>query len=317
MRVAVLMGGPSSEHEVSLKSGNAVLANLDPLRYEGFPVVVSKTGEWDTEISEVKKRADIAFIAMHGTYGEDGTVQSILDAEKIPYTGSSAAVSALAMNKYLSGRLFRHSGYAIPLMFLIHKREWKEKRRQTLSTALRYAHVPAVVKPNNQGSSVGVAIVNDSAELEAALDDVFSITNEALIQHYVAGTEVTCGVLDHGWGESAYPLVPTEIVPSVRFFNYHSKYTSGAAREITPARLPEPTLKAIQRTAVGVHRAVGARGFSRTDMIVDREGQIFVLEINTIPGLTDTSLIPQGAAAAGMGFPELLHTVIQATLRRV
>lgn len=315
IRVAVLMGGPSAEHEVSLASGNAVLANLDPVRYEGFPVVISKAGEWGVPISEVKQKADVAFIALHGTYGEDGTVQAILDSEGIAYTGSSAPVSALAMNKYLSTRIFRHQGYVVPLTFLMHKREWVEKKTRTLGTALKYAHVPAVVKPNSQGSSVGVALVHDARELEAALDDIFTLTNEALIQQYVSGVEVTCGVLDHGWEDTAFPLVPTEIVPSAHFFDYKSKYESGALRRFTPARLPEPTIKAIQRTAVAAHRAISARGFSRTDMIVDPKGEIFILEINTIPGLSDESLLPEGAAAAGMNFPELINTVIQAALR--
>jgi len=319
IRVAVLMGGPSAEHEVSLVSGNAVLANLDPVKYEGFPVFISKMGEWDIPISEIKKKADIAFIALHGTYGEDGTVQTLLDDAGIIYTGSSAAVSALAMNKYLSTRLFRHKGYLVPLTFLISKREWKEKKIRTLGTALKYAHVPAVIKPNSQGSSVGVALVHDARELEAALDDIFTLTNEALIQQYISGVEVTCGVLDHGWDDTAFPLVPTEIVPSAGFFDYQSKYESGGSHRFTPARLPEPTIKAIQRTAVAAHRALGARGLSRTDMIVTHspagEGDIFILEINTIPGLTAESLFPQGAAAAGMDFPELLHTVIQAALR--
>lgn len=316
LKVAVLMGGPSSEHEVSLRSGDKVFNGLNSELYEPFLLAISKTGEWGLSHSELKDRSDIAFIAMHGAYGEDGTVQSILEDRKIPYTGSSAAVSALAMNKFLSGKLFKRVGFSVPQTFLVPKLTWESgDKLKILKTAFSYISSPCVVKPNNQGSSVGVRIVRNADELKDALDHAFTFSREALIQQFISGREVTCGVLDHGWPRSAFPLPPTEIVPKAsHFFDYKSKYETGASDEITPAKLPASLARAVQDLAVGAHRAMNAKGFSRTDMIIDPRGVVYVLEINTIPGLTGESLLPKAALAAGIVFPKLLDTIISSAL---
>ncbi|MDO8556878.1 MAG: D-alanine--D-alanine ligase [Candidatus Jorgensenbacteria bacterium] len=317
LKVAVLMGGPSSEHEVSLKSGGKVLSGLDAARYEPFSVTISKTGEWVLPCAELKNKSDVAFVAMHGTYGEDGTVQSMLDDHKIPYTGSGAAVSALAMNKFLSGQLFRRAGFSVPHTFLIPKLTWEgDEKLKILRAAFNYISSPCVVKPNNQGSSLGVRIVKTADELKDALDHAFTFTREALVQRFIPGREFTCGVLDHGWTESAFPLLPTEIIPiASHFFDYNSKYEPGAAEEITPARLPQHLTRAVQQAALGAHRFIGARGFSRTDMIIDKHGEVYVLEINTIPGLTEESLLPKAALASGIQFPKLLAILVSSALR--
>ncbi|MDP3974726.1 MAG: D-alanine--D-alanine ligase [Candidatus Jorgensenbacteria bacterium] len=326
--VAVLMGGPSHEHEVSIKSGKNVVSGLDRAKYDVKQIYISKKGEWDTDIKDVSKMADVAFIAMHGTYGEDGTVQALLEAEKIPYTGSNAATSALAMNKYLSLRTFQDHGFIVPHSFLVSHGEWlnppsadrpaAERLREVNSIfdrARHYAGYPFVVKPNASGSSVAVTIVKAPEEFEQAMEAAFAHSRHVLIQSYVRGREVTCGVLDHGFPASAFALLPTEIIPrQSHFFDYEEKYRADGAYEITPARFPAPILQHIQRAAVGLHKALNCRGFSRSDFIVDELGAVVVLEINTIPGLTEQSLLPKAALAHGISFPSLLELLIEGAL---
>lgn len=314
-RVSVLMGGPSHEHEVSLRSGKKVAKHLHKEKYDVRPILISKEGHWEYEPHILANDTDVAFIALHGAYGEDGTVQLMLDAAGIPYTGSSAPVSALAMNKFLSGELFRRRGLAIPLSFLVGKKEWKSERDLVFARMKHYLSFPFVVKPNNSGSSIGVHIVRNWDEFMAAMYDVFSISDNAVVQTYIQGTEVTCGVLDYGWPGSEYALMPTEILPaSSDFFDYGAKYDAEGSKEITPARFQDHVLRAIQRVALEAHRAIGASGFSRTDMIVDSRGTIFVLEINTIPGLTEESLLPKAAEVSGISYQELLDRIITAAL---
>ena len=315
-KVKVLMGGPSSEHEVSLKSGKKVIEHLNPEWYEVQPIIISKEGVWEIPIEVVVQESDVIFIAMHGKYGEDGTVQSLLDEKRIPYTGSNTLSSALAMNKFLAGEMFRRNGLAVPLTFLVGKEEWNNERDEVVSRVKHYLSFPIVVKPNNQGSSVGVHIVRSWDEWLHAMRDAFKISREVLVQAFIKGKEVTCGVLDHGWSEGAYPLLPTEIVPrKSHFFDYNAKYDIEGSEEITPARISDHQLHEVQRVAVTAHKSVGATGFSRTDMIIDEHGTIYVLEINTIPGLTEESLLPKAAMASGIPFSELLDRVIRAALK--
>ncbi|MDI6734412.1 MAG: D-alanine--D-alanine ligase [Patescibacteria group bacterium] len=315
-KVAVLMGGPSTEHEASLKSGKNVLRAINKEKYEPIEIFINREGKWPIEPHEIAKSHDVAFIALHGTYGEDGTVQMLLDELRIPYTGSGAAASALGMNKFLSARLFRTGGLITPLSFLVAKKDFEKTPIKFFELVRHYLGFPVVVKPNNNGSSVGVSIVRSQDELLAAIEEVFKISREALLQNFIKGREITCGVLDHGFSESAYPFLPTEIIPQVsHFFDYRAKYDPAGSLEITPARLPEPILKEIQKVAVRVHKLVNARGFSRTDMILGEDGEIYVLEINTIPGLTENSLVPKAAEASGIGFCELIDRIIEAALR--
>lgn len=316
-RVAVLMGGPSREHSVSLRSGNKVIEHLHKEKYEVVPVLISANGHWEREPENLADIADVAFIAMHGKYGEDGTVQSVLDAVGIPYTGSNAPASALAMNKFVSGELFRRNGLAVPLSFYVTLQEWKFEREAMFSKLKHYLSFPFVVKANDQGSSVGVHIVRNWDEFMTAMYDAFTLSRAVIIQTFIRGREVSCGVLDFGWEGSEYALLPTEIIPRAsHFFNFDSKYAEGGSEEITPARVPDYLLREIQHTAIVAHRAVGASGFSRTDMIIDERGIIFVLEINTIPGLTEQSLLPKAAAESGIVFEDLLDRIILAALEK-
>ncbi len=316
IKVAVLMGGPSSEYEVSLKSGENVLKCLDREKYHPEAILIDKNGQWPIEIEELKN-FDLAFIAMHGPYGEDGTIQSLLESLKIPYNGSSSLTSALAMNKYLTSKVLKAHDLIVPPSFLVTKMEWEKIPSFIAYQIKHYFGYPVVIKPNNQGSSIGVSLVENEFGLTGAFNEIFSLTREAIIQPYIKGREVTCGVLDYGWPDSAYPLVPTEIIPKKsKIFDYQAKYEPGASKEITPAPLPSSLNKEIQKVALAVHKILGCSGVSRTDMILGEDKKIYVLETNTIPGMTETSLIPQQAAALGISFSQLLDRIISAALNK-
>ena len=309
LTVAVLMGGPSAEHEVSLASGEVVTKSLDSEKYDTFPVIITRGGEWTIPIEEVRDKADIAFIALHGEYGEDGTVQELLHEAEVPYTGSDMFSSALAMNKIISARLLSSHGIKVPRFVSVHKHE-------KVVDPFDHFGYPIVVKPANRGSSVGMTIVRNLEELYPALRKAFGFSRDVIIQEYVPGHEVTCPVIDDGLGD-VVPLPVVEIVPrSGGSFDYHAKYTPGATDEITPARLSEEGTEIVQRTAVAAHRAVGASGLSRTDMIIGDDGDLYVLEVNTIPGMTSNSLLPKSAQAYGLTLAELFDRIIESGMRR-
>lgn len=312
LRVAVLMGGPSREHEMSIRSGRNVMRALKD-KYEVQGVLVSKSGEWPFSPEDLKQNADVAFIAMHGTYGEDGTVQYFLDEIGMPYTGSGALQSALAMNKLLSLRALQDHGFRVSPSFLINQGCWRRNPFTILNNINHYLHYPLVVKPNALGSSVGVEIVEAPVELDRTIERGFESARDLVAQSYIPGREFTCAVLDHGTKGTAYPLLPTEIIPrSGRFFDYKEKYSESGAIEVTPANINEIWTREIRRAALRAHEALGCRGMSRTDMILGRDGVLYILETNTIPGFASRSLLPQGAAAMGISFPGLLDRVIQA-----
>lgn len=288
------MGGPSAEHEISLRTGRMVLEHLDKNKYQARGIVISESGHWPTSIASIKRSFDLAFIAMHGEYGEDGQVQELLERAGIKFTGSGAAASRLGMDKAASGALFQNAGLKIPP---------------------RADKVPLVIKPSDRGSSVGVSIVKKNYEIAPAVLLAAKYSANIICQKYIQGREFTCGILETNSKAKALP--PTEIIPKTNFFDYKAKYTSGASREITPPELSVSKIKEIQRTALAAHRAIGARGLSRTDVIMDKKGVFYVLEINTLPGLTKTSLLPQEAAALGIEFPRLLEIIIENALRRV
>jgi len=312
IHIAVIMGGPSSEHEVSLKSGENILRALDKDAYEPTRVHITKKGVWSIDPKDLKHFIDCAFIALHGSYGEDGTVQGILSDYGIPFTGSGALPSALGMNKFLSLQTFGGAGLNIPETILIHKNEWRYNSEGVEKNIFYRMSLPFVVKPNREGSSVGVFIIRKKKDLEFALGNIFLFSKECLAQEFIEGREMTCGVLDYGWKESAFPLLPTEIIPREEaFFNYEAKYSPGASFEITPPQgLTSQKLKEIRNTALNAHLAIGASGMSRTDMILDSKGDIVVLEINTIPGLTEESLLPKAALISGIQFSKLLDIMI-------
>lgn len=340
LNLVVLMGGPSSEHEISLKTGKTIIRNLNPEKYNLKPVTVTKEGTWllpkefsylvptskigspergspvalpeKTALSCISEdeKTDMVFIAMHGEYGEDGKIQGLLEVLGIPYTGSGVLASSLGMNKPASLRIFRDRGLAVPDFLTLKNGE------RIAPEAIDGFGLPLVVKPADRGSSVGISIIDNTYKLGGAIDEAFRFSNEILVQRYIQGREITCGVIDNGL-EAAIPLQPTEIIPKEKsFFDYYSKYTPHATEEITPPRLPKLVIEDIQHTALITHSAIGCSGMSRTDMILDENFKLWVLEINTIPGLTETSLLPQAARAVGIDFPELLDRIIEAALNR-
>lgn len=298
------MGGPSSEHDVSLKTAEMIIKHLDKEKFSHIPVKIGRDGSWPITIEELRERADIAFVAMHGVYGEDGQIQATLATHQIRYTGSNPIASAIAMDKEKSMKILKNHKIKVPDYYIVNKKDSIIKFKNTKKMRL-----PVIVKPTNGGSSIGVSIIRDWKELGSALNEAFKFSDSAIIQKYIIGKEVTCGVL-HING-TAIPLMPTEILPAKeQFFGYDSKYSSGGSHEITPPNLPSDVIKKIQLTALDTHRALGCSGMSRTDMIIDKEGVINVLELNSIPGLTETSLLPQGAKALGIHFPQLLEHII-------
>lgn len=303
-KIAILVGGPSAEHDISLRTGRMILKNLDRQKYAAKIIKISKNGQWPISPIKLKNNFDIAFIAMHGEYGEDGTVQRILKRCRIPFTGSGIRASQLGMDKMKSLTLFKKAGLNIP-------------NSEILRLGARYnpRHYPIVIKPNDRGSSVGISIIEKFQDLPAAIDLALKYSPQVMMQEYIKGREFTCGVIETDG--QLNPFLPTEIVPlHGRFFDYEAKYTSGATQELTPPRLSSSEIKTLQNIALKTHLAIGARGFSRTDMILGPNNQFYVLEINTIPGMTETSLLPQAARAEGIGFPKLLDLIIKTALRK-
>jgi D-alanine-D-alanine ligase len=297
------MGGKTPEHEVSISSGKKVVESLDPEKFEAISLVISKDGKGFEKIFEIKP--EVVFIAMHGPFGEDGTVQEMLETIGIPYTGAGVLASAIGMDKPVFRKIMQAEGIAIP-KFLVLTRE------SDVSEIKEKFQFPVVVKPSSQGSSVGVSIVHKEKELKEALEKAFQYGPRVLVEEYLSGTEVSCGVLGNR-DPIALPVV--EIVPKNEFFDYEAKYCDGMCDEIVPARIDPKLAKEIQDTVIKVYKAIGCQGFGRVDMIISN-GKPYVLEINTIPGLTPASLFPKEAAAAGITYPELIEKLINFALEK-
>jgi len=290
-----------------------LLDGMDLTLTEEESLVPVETGRALDQLKS-ERSAEVVFIAIHGRYGEDGIVQGFLELAGVPYTGSDVLASALAMDKLKSYELFGFHGLKVPRYIHFSHTQWKkEKIANKIKEQLEF---PCVVKPSNCGSSVGITIVREIEDLEKAIGLASSYSANILAQEYIFGSEVTCAVLDEGGDKEPIALPPTQIIPQEsEFFDYHAKYTAGATEEITPPRLPAEIIQNIQAIALKAHRIIGCSGMSRTDMIVG-DDDIYVLETNTIPGMTETSLYPQAAAAVGISFPELLDKIIQAALNR-
>ena len=250
---------------------------------------------------------DVAFILLHGPFGEDGTVQGFLDLLSIPYQGSGVLGSALAMDKNLAKILYRNNGLKVPDWYMAEKEDINNP-----SKVLSQLGLPLVIKPACQGSSLGMTIARSEDEISEGLMKAFAIDNQVMVEEFIEGREITGGVLGNN-ELTALPLV--EIIPGdqYEFFDYEAKYQPGASKEICPAVLDDPLTIRAQQHALTAHRALQLRGYSRTDMIVSGD-YIYVLETNTIPGMTPTSLLPQGAAAAGLDFAALLDRLIELAL---
>lgn len=297
-RIGVLMGGPSTERDVSLKSGKAV---IEALKQRGIDVVGIDitTGDINENINLLKSyKMNCAFIALHGHFGEDGQVQAILESLNIPYTGSGSLASKLAMDKVISRKILQIYGLHTPRYTVINK----------TAPALPYSidgfGFPLVVKPAGHGSSIGLSIIDKREDLGNALGEAFKYDDTVIIEQYIQGRELTVGILD----DKALPVI--EIVPKKRFFDYEAKYQQGMTDYLVPADLDGITAKKVQELACKVHRALGCFGCSRVDIILSNANVAFVLELNSIPGLTPTSLLPKAAGFAGIDFGSLCLKLI-------
>lgn len=290
-RVAVLMGGLSAEREISLKTGRAIAESLRRSNRDVIEIDVDR----NLPGKLIEAGPESAFVALHGRWGEDGTVQGLLETMGIPYTGSGVTASALAMNKRIAKIIFRASGVLTP--------DFQTIKPEDGLAALEIAP-PFVAKPVSEGSTIGVGVAKTMEQAEAAIAEARAAGGEILIENFVEGREVTLGVV----GGEIFPLV--EVIPESGFYDFEAKYTPGRTKYACPAELPEKTAKAAERAGLKAYCALGCEGAARVDLIIDPSGKAWVLEVNTIPGMTPTSLLPKAAAAVGIGFDELVLRII-------
>ncbi len=293
-RIGVLMGGLSAEREVSLKSGAAVHSALLSLGYDAVAIDVGR----DLARVLTSEGVQTAFIALHGRYGEDGCVQGLLELMGIPYTGSGVLASALAMNKLYAKQTFAAAGLlTTPFVAL--------QLGDSIMPGDLPFKLPVVVKPVQEGSSVGVSIVKNEASFAKALDDAFRYDRVVLVEQYVKGQEVQVGILNNR------PLGAIEIVPKNEFYDFEAKYTDGMAEHLFPARLSPEVYAAVQECGLAAHRALGCDGYSRVDFLVTSNNDFYLLEVNTLPGMTALSLLPEIARkGAGLSFEELVEEIV-------
>ncbi len=299
--IALLSGGISSEREVSLNSGRQVFEALNKEKYN----IIRYDPKTDlNRLTSDAPQIDAALIILHGPYGEDGTVQALLDLLNIPYQGSGVLGSAIAMNKLVSKQLYEKAGIPVPPYISVQRGDVPDTRAY-----VEHLGLPLVVKPVQGGSSIGMSIVKTEDSLKIALDKAFSYDDTVLIEAYLKGIEITGGIIGNENLE-ALPLI--EIIPDENhdFFDYEAKYVAGLTQEICPARIDDALTEKAKTYVKMAHHALCCKGYSRTDMIL-KDQDIYVLETNTIPGMTRTSLFPQAAQAAGLSFSQLLDRLIE------
>lgn len=305
IQLALLCGGRSAERDVSLAGAKEVKKALDTSRYDIRCYDPAK------DLARLVKDApslDVAFILLHGRYGEDGTIQGLLDLIGLPYQGSGVLGSALAMDKQLTKIIYQEAGIPTPPWINLLQSD-----KVYIKKIVNHLGIPLIVKPCSQGSSVGIRKVLDENELYPAIKEAFQWDNRVLVESFIEGKDITVGILGL---EKLLPLPAVEIIPgsSYSFFDYNAKYLPGATKEICPANIPKEASETAKAMAVAAHKALQLRAYSRTDMILSNTGTIFALETNTIPGMTSTSLFPQAAEAAGFSFSKLIDKLIDMAL---
>lgn len=301
-KIVVVMGGPSTEAEISRQTGTAILKALQSKGYhaEGLELDPPNFAE------QIKKsECAIVFNALHGKYGEDGVLQGTLDMLGIPYTGSGVLAAAVTMDKAASKRVFLGAGISTPRS---HTYCSYEMKRDLAAEITKEFSIPVVVKAASQGSSIGVVIVEKREDLQAALKEAFKYNDEVLVEEFIQGKELTVAV----WGDEekaeAFPVI--EITTTSGRYDYESKYTKGASTHIIPARVPEALTEKIKALAVDTFRACGCRGVARVDMMLSEAGVPYVIEVNSVPGMTELSLVPDAGRAMGIAFPELCARIL-------
>lgn len=307
IKLALIAGGRSGERDVSLKGAEGVLAALNPDRYQ--------INQYDPATDLVRLASDaqdldVAFILLHGPLGEDGTMQGFLDLLDLPYQGSGVLGSALAMDKHLAKTIYRSAGLPVANWLTL-----KSPDEKPAAEIIEQLGLPLVIKPVSQGSSLGMTIARSAEEVNKGLVKAFAVDEQVMVEEFIAGREITAGVLGNDT-LTALPLV--EIIPDEKydFFDYDAKYKEGGATEICPAPMEKKTETIARRYGIMAHQALQLRGYSRTDMIIDRQDQLYLIETNTIPGMTPTSLLPQAAKAHGLSFSALLDHLIELALEK-
>jgi len=289
------MGGTSAEREVSLRTGAAILNALKNLGYNALGI------DADRDIAEKlkKEKIELAFIALHGGTGEDGSIQGLLEVLGIPFTGSGVLASALSMDKEASKKMFVCRGVPVPEFAIAAKGK---------KTEIGFP-LPWAVKPATEGSSVGVTMVNQESQFGPALEQALRYSKKAIIERRIFGKEIQVGIL----GDRI--LGSVEVRPSTDFYSYEAKYTAGKTEYILPPEVDKGLLNMVEENGLKAHRALGCKGATRVDLILDKDGRSYVLEVNTIPGMTETSLLPKIAALAGLGFPALVEEILREALK--
>lgn len=299
-RVALIAGGKSGEREISLASGAGA---KDALEEAGFPVTVIDPAESEDLKKLIDGEFDVAFICLHGKYGEDGTMQGMLEIIGIPYIGSDVWSSALAIDKVKAKVFYEQEGIRTPGSVTL-----QSANQMTVDEIIGAVGRHCVVKPATEGSALGVFIVSNEEELQQAIEKAFAIDKEVLVETYIEGDEYTVAVLGNQEPE-ALPVI--QIVPANEFYDFESKYSEGGSQHLCPAPLSDEAAEEVKRMAVDAHRALGCRGVSRSDFILDSDRRFWILETNTIPGMTKTSLLPDAARAAGMSFSQLCTRLVE------
>ena len=316
-RIGVLMGGLSAERDISMRSGLAIYQNLQEMGYDAVLIDVGK------DIANVikKEKVRIAFLALHGGIGENGSIQGLLDTVGLPYTGSGVLASALAMDKAASKKIFTYHGLPVAPFIVVRKVKGAKKgkvksAKAEISNIFDYPDFPTpsfdlpwVVKPVSEGSSIGVTIVKEEAELVPCLEKTFSLDSKVMIEKFIKGKELHIGVI----GDRV--LGGVEVRPSLEFYNYEAKYTSGLTDYIIPPEVDETVYEKASELALQAHLALGCSGVSRVDFMIDDNNSLYILEVNTLPGMTTTSLIPKIAKAAGMSFKDIIEEIIRHALK--
>lgn len=303
MKVAVLYGGVSGEREVSISSGRCIIEALKKNNHTVIEIDFNPNNL--TEI--INLNVDMVFIGLHGKYGEDGRIQGLLDMLNIPYVGSDVLASALAMDKYKAKQIFEKN--AIPVAKSMAYNVANETNWDHLVAQINQEFQPPfVIKPNREGSTLGLTIVNDANQVQQAIKNASESDSIILVEDFIKGKEITVPVLGAIGEEKALPII--EIIPKNKFYDYESKYSEGGSEHIIPARIDEKLTKIIQEYAVKAHQLLGCKTYSRVDFILTEDEVPTILEVNTLPGMTPTSLFPDAAKAVGMSYEEMIETFI-------
>lgn len=311
MKIGVLIGVKSSEKEIAFKTARNIVNALKLKGYDYIEIPI------DENVVENIKKANInvAIISAHGKYGEDGTIQGLLELLGIPYVGSGVLASALALDKTMAKKIFTFHNIPTPKWIELSKKELETKDLNNIVKNVSKLKKPWIIKPATQGSTIGLSLASTEEELLKGIELAFKYDENIIIEEYIKGKEITAGIYDIN-NPVCLPLI--EIIPKTGFYDYETKYTPGLSDHIIPARLPKEVYEKAQGLGILAHQALGCRHLSRVDMIVEENtNHIYVLEVNTIPGMTETSLYPEAAKAFGIDFPELIDSFIKATLKNI